>query len=179
MSGTRCTATSKRTGDQCGQHCAPGYTTCRWHGGAAGQVAAAAQRRVVDGQVLAAVDRLDLRDPDEVDPALALLREVDRAVAAVCWLSERIAELEPGTERHAATLDVLGSWSDRAAKVSAEVVKIGISQHRDRLAEEQVDGIVHVIEATLAELGANVRSGEVRAVVARQLRALDESEAAS
>ncbi|MGH9249214.1 MAG: hypothetical protein ACRD0W_06845 [Acidimicrobiales bacterium] len=41
----RCSATSKRTGEQCGQYCAAGFTTCKWHGAAAPQVIVAVENR--------------------------------------------------------------------------------------------------------------------------------------
>ena len=43
--GTRCKATSKQTGKQCGQFVAAGFEVCKWHGGGAPQVPAAAKHR--------------------------------------------------------------------------------------------------------------------------------------
>ena len=42
----RCRATSKRTGLQCGAFVTNGAAVCKWHGGKAPQVMAAAQRRL-------------------------------------------------------------------------------------------------------------------------------------
>jgi hypothetical protein len=41
----RCKATSKQTGKQCGQFVAAGFEVCKWHGGGAPQVKAAAKHR--------------------------------------------------------------------------------------------------------------------------------------
>ena len=42
---TRCKATSKQTGKQCGQFVAEGFEVCKWHGAGAPQVRAAAKHR--------------------------------------------------------------------------------------------------------------------------------------
>lgn len=44
----KCSAHSKRTSKQCGQWAIPGGTVCKWHGGAAPQVIAAAEKRLLD-----------------------------------------------------------------------------------------------------------------------------------
>jgi hypothetical protein len=60
MSGpdpSRCKATSKQTGKQCGRPPIPGGTVCRYHGGAAPQVMAKANDRLTAYQDKA-IDRL-------------------------------------------------------------------------------------------------------------------------
>jgi len=42
----KCHAKSKRTGKQCGAWAIPGGAVCKWHGGAAPQVKAAAEQRI-------------------------------------------------------------------------------------------------------------------------------------
>lgn len=49
-----CTATAKQTGKRCTQIPPPGMTVCRFHGGAAPQVVAAAQRRLMEASLPAA-----------------------------------------------------------------------------------------------------------------------------
>lgn len=46
MSATPCTATSKAKGKQCGRTAIQGGNVCRYHGGAAPQVIAAAHERI-------------------------------------------------------------------------------------------------------------------------------------
>jgi hypothetical protein len=54
----KCGAHSKRTGKQCGQWAIPGGTVCKWHGGGAPQVKAAADKRL-DELRPAAIQYLD------------------------------------------------------------------------------------------------------------------------
>lgn len=67
-----CSATSKRTGRQCGSTPPPGSPVCQWHGGAAPQVKKAAADRLAE----------------MVDPALDALRKmVDEADSDAVRLS--------------------------------------------------------------------------------------------
>lgn len=56
----RCTATSKQRGEQCKQPAIHGGTVCRFHGGAAPQVIAAAERRLEElkPKAVLTIDRL-------------------------------------------------------------------------------------------------------------------------
>ena len=49
----KCTATSKQSGKRCGHWPVPGATVCKWHGGGAPQVRAAAEQRLQEAQALA------------------------------------------------------------------------------------------------------------------------------
>lgn len=92
----QCGATSKTTGQRCKRSVVPGATVCKWHGGAAPQVAAAAERRVVDAEATALIRRA-LNDPDAppvVDPAWELARVAGRMGHAVDVLGERVNELD-------------------------------------------------------------------------------------
>jgi hypothetical protein len=59
----RCRATSKRTGERCGQWCAPGHLVCYAHGGRSPQAIRSARVRAAVAEVLAADPR---RSPREV-----------------------------------------------------------------------------------------------------------------
>jgi uncharacterized protein YodC (DUF2158 family) len=50
---TRCSATSKRTGVQCGSYVTLGATVCKWHGGKAPQTEAKANERLMKLQAKA------------------------------------------------------------------------------------------------------------------------------
>ena len=89
-----CTATAKQTGKRCRLRPAPGALTCRFHGGWAPQVRAAAQRRLQ----AEAAGRLVRTFGDPVagiDPQDALLEMVAASAGHVRWLAEMVARLAP------------------------------------------------------------------------------------
>ena len=66
---TTCHATSKSTGNRCGNPPIPGGKVCRFHGGAAPQVKAAGALRVMEalvGPILVEIARI-IQDPDVAD----------------------------------------------------------------------------------------------------------------
>jgi hypothetical protein len=81
---TRCGATNKQTGEPCGNWAIKGGTVCRYHGGAAPQVKAAAARR------------WEARLAEMVDPAL-----------------ERLEALSMGADSDAVKLRATDSILDR------------------------------------------------------------------
>jgi len=74
----RCTAEAKGTGEQCRARAIPGGTVCRRHGGAAPQVAAAADQRAALAEAEAIAGRLGvITDPENpFDGAQAALRQL-------------------------------------------------------------------------------------------------------
>ena len=108
----KCSARSKRTGKQCGQWAIPGGTVCKWHGGAAPQVKAAAMERLMALQH-PAIDRLTkliaqdafptvayAASKDVLDRTMGRAREnVDRTVTDASGLRSK---LEAGRKRVAA-----------------------------------------------------------------------------
>jgi len=65
----QCSSTSKRTGQQCGQYVAPGFTVCKWHGAKAPQVQKTARQRLAE-EVMPAIARLATeRDNEEATPS--------------------------------------------------------------------------------------------------------------
>lgn len=133
----RCTATSKRSGERCGRAAITGGTVCAFHGGKASQVVAAARRRNVEAEALVVAERLDVVDPERADPQMVLLGEVDRVHAVLVWVAAELAEATPGSDRFGALIGLLGSWSDRAVKVSTEVGRLGIGARRVEISEER------------------------------------------
>ena len=88
----RCTATSKRTGRQCGLARIPGTTVCAKHGGAAPQVRAAAARRVAEQKVRAIAMKLDVGPQDVSADPLALLNGMIHSGAVMMERFSRLVE---------------------------------------------------------------------------------------
>lgn len=113
-----CRAHTRRDGVRgpCRNYPVEGAVVCRFHGGNAPQVRAAAARRTGE----AAMDRVLRYAIGEPDPAYAhmspdeqLLQEVARSATAVQWLAERVAELHvPDPEDTGILQDVTGFDDD-------------------------------------------------------------------
>lgn len=98
----RCTAHSKRSHKQCGSWAIPGGTVCYYHGGAAGQVRRAAERRLHELQVADDVNamlvELDVEARD-LDAHTCLRECVARTWLWVQLLGAQVGKLSPaGTD---------------------------------------------------------------------------------
>lgn len=152
-----------------------GATVCRTHGGSAGQVRDAAERRLLEREALVAAEAFGL--PREVDPHTALLEELHRAAGAVQWLGAVVADLdrqdivwgkvkethgtqlEKGTDNGTTKAAAVNVWvtlwqaeRDRLAKVAKTCVDVGIEERRVRLAESAGQQLASVIRAVLDRL---------------------------
>lgn len=197
MAEQQCGAKARSTGKPCTQPPAPGAKRCRFHGGAAPQVKAAAKRRMAEHAAREAVSKLNLRR--EVDPHVALLEEVYRAAGVVAYLDEQVKTLReqdmvwgvtqsvekaagefPGTDTtYAAELNVWVKWwqSERAAlaKAAKMALDAGVEERRVQLAEQQGALLADVIRRVLGdpELGLSVeQQAKAAPLVARHLRAV-------
>lgn len=158
MSGTRCTAKSKRSGEQCKRWAMVGGTVCAMHGGKSPQAMAAAARRVerakLEGSVAELMDRLGVEQlagrPYHEDLALAL--RVCRARVIV--LEHVTGELHTsGGERSGGATwwgrnhlgdgamhvleGELRSWTAELARVSKAAIDAGVEERQVRLEEAQ------------------------------------------
>ena len=88
----RCVATTRK-GAHCTKAAIPGGTVCRFHGGAAPQVKAAAERRLAEVEVQRAVATFGERR--DVSPAQMLLEDMQWTAGHVAWLRDQIALLNP------------------------------------------------------------------------------------
>lgn len=195
MADQRCGAKARSTGKPCTQPPVPGTTRCRFHGGAAPQVKAAAQRRAQMAAAQDAVAKLNLRR--EVDPHVALLDEVYRAAGVVAHLDEKVQSLPeqdlvwgvtelvektagefPGTDTtYAAELNVWVKWwreeRTHLAKVAKMALDAGVEERRVKLAESQGALLADVIRRILADLDLSPeQQAKVSSVVTRHLRAV-------
>lgn len=195
MAAQLCGATAKTTGKPCTRPVVKGANRCRFHGGAAPQVKAAAKRRLQLVAAQEAVATLGL--PREVDPRDALLEEVYRTAGAVDWLARQVQALTPdavvwgkteqvdktagewpGTDTtHAAAVNVWVELWQRERKHLVDVAKAaisaGIEERRVRLAEQQGALLAGVIKAILGDLNLTPeQAAKVPQVVPRHLRAV-------
>jgi len=170
----RCTAKSKRSGEQCKNTAIPGGATCRMHGGAASQVRRKAATRLAEEHARQAVITYGL--PRDIDPAAALLEEVHRTAGHVAWLAQKIRELDdtdltwgiteetdktatlsPGTDRKATArpsvwLDLYHRERRHLVHVSKTALDAGISERLVHLAEQQGAMLADVIRRSTDSL---------------------------
>lgn len=103
----KCRATSKRTGQRCGQWPIPGGAVCKWHGGATPQVKRAAAERLALAKLRESVSA--------VDPGQALQDVLSLAYTA-------LAQLRDSHGDDPAKMDLFGTWLDRVGRLSKQVI---------------------------------------------------------
>ncbi|MFF0822389.1 hypothetical protein ACFYUR_18665 [Micromonospora haikouensis] len=170
----KCNGHAKSTGKQCTAWPIKGGRVCIKHGGKAGQVRAAAEKRIQEAEAVKAVVTFGLSR--EVDPRDALLEEVHRTAGAVAWLHEQVQALRTEDVVWGVTEEVTkdagefpGVDTTRAAKVNVwvelwqrerlhlvkvckEAIGSGLEERRVRLAEQQGAMLAGVIKAILGDL---------------------------
>ncbi|MEV0214282.1 hypothetical protein [Micromonospora sp. NPDC050695] len=192
---TKCNGHAKSTGKQCTAWPIRGGKVCIKHGGKAKQVRAAADRRLAEVKLEAAVQTYGLQL--DVSPTDALLDEVKWTAGHVTWLRARVQEMEaaalswgirsvvdkeggefPGVDTtEAAAPPVLLDLYQRERKHLLDVCKAaiaaGIEERRVRLAESQGALLADVIRRILGDLNLTAeQSALVSEVVPRHLRAV-------
>lgn len=191
----KCGGHAKSTGKQCTSWPIKGGRVCIKHGGKAGQVRAAADRRLAQKALTDAVATYGL--PVDVSPTDALLDEVRWTAGHVAWLRARVQELEeatlswgtrqivdkqsgesPGVDTtEGAAPPVLLDLYQRERKHLLDVCKAaiaaGIEERRVRLAESQGALLADVIRRILDDLNLSAeQAARVPEVVPRHLRAV-------
>ena len=159
-----CRSHRSASGEPCGNHPIPGGTVCRYHGGRAPQVQAAAARRLALEGVSREAGRLGL--VLDVDPLDALVESVHEAAANVAVLRLELAELrvqvsadgaiavpDPKTGRFEARVHVLvalyNDERDRMVRYAKLCLDAGVDERRVRLAEAQGQLLARVVQAAV------------------------------
>lgn len=169
----RCAGHSKRHGGPCSHWPIKGGTVCRFHGGNAPQVAAAARRRLLAAEAGAQLDQLGVRI--ETTPIEALEAMLWEAAGNVAVLRQLVAQLglhgggtdttglygelyhESGTPTGRALPNVLvvmyDAERDRLARLAEACAKLGLDERRVRLVEHQVEQLLAHVTGAIADVG--------------------------
>lgn len=99
---SRCTATARSTGKQCGRKAMAGATVCDMHGGKAPQVRRAAETRAARVDAEAQAQRMVARAGVDADPIEHLLESLHRAAALVEVWGEMVSKIDQEAEEDAA-----------------------------------------------------------------------------
>lgn len=166
MTKPKCSA-KRSDGQPCGNYPVPGVTVCRYHGGAAPQVKAKAERERRDQQLRQAAARFGI--PVDTSPQDALETEIKRSAGLVEYYKRQVEQvIESDDQRlvygaiaitdgpHGRTakvgqrrsewLTLLGEERDRLARLSVEAIRAGIEETR-----------VEAVIAWSREMGGHIR----------------------
>ncbi|GAA0897814.1 hypothetical protein [Pseudonocardia zijingensis] len=190
MANPQCKATAKSTGNRCTQPAVPGAEVCRFHGGAAPQVRAAAAQRVVEQQVRRLL--ADLEVPAVEDPFTELAKVAGQVVAwkdALADLVNRLVEDAPceqcgatggrlryesfatGAEQLRSEVSLFERAMDRCAHVLTAMAKLNIDERLARITDLQAQAVLRAIDVALSTAGVTgAAADEARAAGARELR---------
>lgn len=190
----RCISTNRTTGQRCKQAAVKGTTVCRFHGGAAPQVRAAAARRVAEQEVGEMVERLteEMRQAPGGSLAAAIGLPVDNdtpaeALAKAAAAARGTVNVLRQVARDSADFDnpsypvtvivmrMLGEWEDRAARFAEMEGKLGVAVRTAGVAEGHLS-ISQVKQ--LRELSKDPVMAEQMASIAGMLRPILEGETA-
>jgi hypothetical protein len=173
----RCVATS-RSGTRCRNWAIRGGSVCRFHGGAAPQVRAAAKRRLAEAASRKKLHEFEIEEVE--DPVEAYAQLASEAVAPKNLLAGHVASLDAMFaadaefgEQAKAELAAYERAMDRAGKLLADWIRLGIDERQIRVTEAQATMLFGVVNGALAELGVDVSDPHVGAVLARPFRAID------
>jgi len=176
----KCTAHAKSTGKQCTRPAVAGATVCRFHGGAAPQVVAAAQVRLLDQ---AARELFGKMTPEvaPVDNPLAAYAEFAGEVMAWKQLMHSLLddlrnvgyESERNGEQIYAAVQLYERAMDRVNTVLSSYARLNIDERLLKVTEAQSKAIMRAIEAVIQHLGASgEQATQARGIAARHLRAV-------
>lgn len=180
MAKNPCTATAKSTGLPCQRPATPGAAVCRFHGGAAPQVRAKAQLRLVEGEVRELFGKIAPEAIPVDNPLQAYATFAGRVMAWLDLMDDKLSELKDSVERDAfggeqirATVVLYERAMDRANTVLASYARLGIDERLAKLSELQSKTVLRAIEAVIQQLGATPEQAtQARSVAARHLRAV-------
>lgn len=190
----KCSA-KRSNGEPCTKWPVGGQKVCNTHGGSSPQAKAAAERRITEAKLTAAVKTYGL--PVDVSPTEALLDEVKWTAGHVAWLRLKVQEFTeealtwgirsvvdkvggefPGTDTTEAAappilLDLYQRERAHLLSVCKAALQAGVEERRVRLAESQGAMLAGVIRAILGDLDLSAeQQARVSEIVPRHLRAV-------
>lgn len=177
----RCSATSQQSGERCRNRPIKGGAVCRFHGGAAPQVRAAARLRLVEQSAALTLAEWEVPTLSD-DPLGALLEHVDRMAALEALLRAKVAELGDGA---LTSMDALGheqlpvlflAWEraiDRTHRAWVDLVKLGIEERLARVNQAQAVSIGAAFDRALSTAGIEEdQQDAARKALAAEIRKL-------
>lgn len=139
----RCSATSKRTGKQCGQ-VVPGGGKCRWHGGASPNAVRARKQRI---------ELMTLAQALAVDPRRDAGEVLADSVHALDFIARRARTEITAGSLTGETLAAIVDATERAARWAKSALDARTDERRAAIADSQVQALkAAVVRAAAAEI---------------------------
>lgn len=156
----QCTATAKSTGQRCTRPCVAGAVVCRFHGGAAPQVAGKAVERLAEVEARRLLDVIGVEPVDDVLGALSQL-----AGEVVAWknvMGDQVAALEAlrfesgeGTEQLRAEVAVFERAMSECRRTLVDIAKLNIESRLARVSEQHMEVMLKMVNAALVAAGVS------------------------
>jgi len=185
----------RRKGDPCTQPAMAGQEVCKSHGGRSPQALAAAEARRAAEESTKQLTKLAKslgEQSDVTDPSEIVLEQIQWRHGHVRWLRTRAMAIAPkqavwgrtkkkvGGDDHGTTSESKPNvwWqlyfqaSSELEKLCIEAIRAGLEERRVRLAEQQADVLVRMLDGLLADLGHDPDDPATAEVVERHLRAV-------
>lgn len=186
----RCTAHNRR-GGPCGGHPALGFRVCRLHGAESPNAKAGAEKRLAEAKATALAARWAI--PVATNPIEAILDQIKWSAGHVAFYRTQVDALDTGDmvwgqtkekrggedwgstyeAQQSAWLVLYNAERERLVKFCAEAIRAGIEERRVRLAEQQGEIIVRLVDGILAELGHDPHDPKTATIVERHLRLVE------
>lgn len=173
MRGQRCSATSKRTREQCGQIVLdPGpRPLCRWHGGANPVVNAKRLERLAVARVAEY-----LPETEPVTAAQVLLDELQRTHQEIRSIGQIVGACANPDEDMPRLLQRWMAERGHARQVAETVLRTGVYEKQLALSDRQGAMLAWFLRGLLGELGFDTTDPAVREIVRRHLLRLQDVE---
>lgn len=182
---TPCTGTSRQSGQRCRLRPIRGGTVCKWHGGGAPQVRAAAERRLatqaLQADAEATIAHLGLQPVE--DPLAELGKLASSAKAMMENLGARVNDLgDPehfdlkSTPQLRVVVELYERALDRTAKILDMLVRHGYTERQVAISEQEAMLVAGVIRRVVAGLGLTADQQKLAStLLAQEFRALQEA----
>jgi hypothetical protein len=178
MAHPRCGRKSRSTGEPCTQPAGPAGAPCRFHGGAAPQVKAAAARRTLDADVRRVLADMDVSVI--ADPLTELGKLAGQVVAYKDALARLVNDLgsiryedAKGAEQLRAEVAVFNVALGECRQVLVSMARLDIDRRLAAIEETKARAVVAAIDAALSHAGiTGPTATEARQVAARHLRSV-------
>lgn len=185
----------RRKGDPCSRPALSGQRVCQYHGGATQAAKAAAEQRKAAEESHRQLTKLanSLGEQSDVtDPSEIVLEQIQWRHGHVRWLRTRAMAIAPkqavwgrtkkkvGGDDHGVTSEAKPNiwWqlyfqaSGELEKLCIEAIRAGLEERRVKLAEQQADALVGMLDGLLIDLGRDPNDPQTAETVERHLRAL-------
>jgi len=167
-----------RSGAPCKRAAGPAGSPCRFHGGAAPQVQAAAARRVLDAAARAALADMDV--PVIADPLTELGKLAGQVVAYKDALARLVNDLASiryedakGAEQLRAEVAVFNLALSECRQVLVAMARLDIDRRLAAIEETKARAVLAAFDAGLAHAGiTGPTANEAKQVAARHLRSV-------